>query len=200
MHKSIVPFLLITLSHTWLVHGQVRGDSIFEGANGGTNGKPSVSSDAAKTNSAPNSRSSNVADGAVIGFDRLAGFPFQLTEELVSNTNAAKANGQVNAMIPEDIHALDNRIVSVEGFMVPLDFDKDKLVEFILVQAPFGCCYGTPPQIHELIKVRVKSPGVSPIMDGPARARGVLHVGAERENGYLSSIYRMDAESVSAKP
>jgi hypothetical protein len=37
-------------------------------------------------------------------------------------------------------------------------------------------------------------------MDGPARARGMLHVGAERENGFLSSIYRMDAETLSAKP
>jgi hypothetical protein len=30
--------------------------------------------------------------------------------------------------------------------------------------------------------------------------RGILRVGAERENGYLSSIYRMDVESVTAKP
>jgi hypothetical protein len=119
MHKSIVVFLLISVSHTWLVHGQVRGDSIFDGANGGTTGKPPPSADAAKTNSAPNSRPNTVADGALIGFDRLSGFLFQLTEDLVSNTNAAKANGEVNAMIPEDIHALDNRIVSVEGFMVP---------------------------------------------------------------------------------
>jgi hypothetical protein len=141
-----------------------------------------------------------VADGALIGFDRLSGFPFQLSDDLVSNTNAAKANGQVNAMIPEDIRALDHHTVLVEGFMVPLDYEKDKVVEFILVQAPFGCCYGSPPQIHELIKVRVKSPGVSAIMDGPARARGMLHVGAERENGFLSSIYRMDAENLSAKP
>lgn len=200
MHKSIVLFLLMTLSHTRLVHGQVRGDSIFDGANGGTNGKPHVSSDAAKTNSTPNSHPNNVAEGALIGFDRLSGFPFPLTEELVSNTNAAKANGQVNAMIPEDIRALDHRIVSVEGFMVPIDFEKDKVVEFILVKAPFGCCYGTPPQIHELIRGRVKSPGVSPILDGPARARGTLHVGAEREDGFLSSIYRMDAETVTAKP
>jgi hypothetical protein len=200
MHKSIVLFLLITLSRAWLVHGQVRGDSIFDGANGGTNGKPSVLSDAAKTNSVRSSHPNSVADGALIGFDRLSGFPFQLSDDLVSNTNAAKANGQVNAMIPEDIRALDHHTVLVEGFMVPLDYEKDKVVEFILVQDPFGCCYGSPPQIHELIKVRVKSPGVSAIMDGPARARGMLHVGAERENGFLSSIYRMDAENLSAKP
>jgi len=200
MHKSIVLFLAITASPAWLVHAQVRGDSIFDGANGGTNGKPSVASDEAQTNSAPNSHPNSVVDGALIGFDRLSGFPFQLSDDLISNTNAAKANAQVNAMIPEAIRALDHHNVSVEGFMVPLDYEKDKVVEFILVQAPFGCCFGSPPQIHELIKVRVKSPGVSAIMEGPARARGVLHVGAERENGYLSSIYRMDAETIGAKP
>lgn len=200
MNKTIVLLLLVSVSHTWLVHGQVRGDSIFGGANGGTNRTPNVAAGAANTNSAPNSHPGAVADGALIGFDRLSGFPCLLTEDLISNTNEAKANGLVNAMIPADIRALDNHIVSVEGFMVPLDFDKDKLVEFILVKAPFGCCFGTPPQIHELIKVRVKSPGVSPIMDGPAHARGILHVGAERENGYLGSIYRMEAETVSPKP
>src|ERR1022692_4060491 len=98
MHKSIVLFLLLTLPHSWLVHGQVRGDSILDGANGGTDGKPSVSSDAAKTNSAPNPHPNKVADGALIGFDKLSGFSFPLTDELVSNTNAAKANGEVNAM------------------------------------------------------------------------------------------------------
>jgi hypothetical protein len=199
MYKFIVPFLLITLLQPWRLHGQIRGDSIFDSANVTTNRNPSAAPESAKTNSSSISRAGGVADGALIGFDKLAGFPFRLTDELVSNTNAAKANGEVNAMIPADIRALDRRSVSVEGFIVPIDFEKDKMIEFILVQAPFGCCYGVPPQIHELIKVRVKSPGISPMLDGPVRMRGILRVGAERENGYLSSIYRMDAETVTAK-
>ena len=200
MHKVIVPFLVISFAPSWLVHGQVHGDSIIQGESGGTSARPYVSSGASSTKSAPNSRASGVPDGALIGFDRLSGFPFQLTDDLVSDTNTAKANGQINAMIPEDIRALDQHKVSVEGFMVPLEFEKDKLVEFMLVKAPFGCCFGSPPQIHELVRVRVKSPGVSAIMDGPARVCGVLHVGAERENGYLCSIYCMDAEAVGSNP
>jgi hypothetical protein len=33
-------------------------------------------------------------------------------------------------------------------------------------------------------------------MYNTAIARGVFHVGAERQNGALSSIYRLDAENV----
>ena len=200
MYRFIVPLLLLNLLLPWRVHGQIRGDSIFGGANVATNTGSSRAPESAKTNSPSGSRPGGVADGALIGFDKLRGFPFPLTDEQVSNTNAAKANGEVNAMIPADIRALDRRNVSVEGFIVPVDFEKDKMIEFILVQAPFGCCYGTPPQMHELIKVRVKSPGISPIPDGPVRLRGILRVGAERENGYLSCIYRMDAETVAPKP
>lgn len=199
MCKLFVTCLLVGFSLAWRVQGQPRGDSIFgtSGTTPETNVLASLA--AATTNSASSSRTNSVADGALIGFNKLAGFAITITEDQFFNTNSAKADAEINAMIPKDICALDQRNVSVEGFMMPVQFENGKTAEFILVQAPFGCCFGTPPQIHELIKVRVKPPGVRPI-DGPARARGVMHVGVERQNGYLACIYRLDAESIAAKP
>ena len=199
MRKLIFTSVILTLSLALRTlgqtQGQLRGDSIFAS----TNVLAGVAPGDAKTNSVSASQT-RVADGTLVGFDKLAGFSLKLTEELVSGTNAAGANTEVNALIPVDVRALDHRIVSVEGFMVPVEFEKENTVEFILAQAPFGCCYGTPPQIQELIKVRVKSPGVLPILDKPARAHGTFHVGAEREDGILASIYRMDADTVTVKP
>ena len=203
MQKLILTSIILTISLVLRTQGQtrgqIRGDSIVGSVNASTTAQTSLGPGDAASNTAPTSQT-RVPDGTLIGFDKLAAFAMPLTDDLVSGTNSAKANAQLKAMIPADILALDHRKLTVEGFMMPVEFEKDKTIEFILVQAPFGCCFGTPPQIHELIKVRVKSPGVSPIMDGPARARGIFQVGAERENGFLSSIYRMDAESVTAKP
>ena len=199
MCKLIFTSVILTLSLALLARGQTQGQIRGDSISASTNVQAGVGPGDAKTSSASASQT-RVGDGALVGFDRLAGFAMPLTQDLVSGTNSASANAQLNAMIPADIRALDHRKLTVEGFMVPLEFEKDKAIEFLLVQAPFGCCFGTPPQIHELIKVRVKSPGVSPILDGPVRARGIFQVGAERESGFLSSIYRMDAESVTAKP
>lgn len=195
MRKLIV--MSIWLGLAWRLQGQPRGDAISgPGDTSATTKVPASLAVAAISIS----RTNPVVDGALIGFDKLAGFAINVTDDLLFATNSAKADVQVNGMIPEAIRALDDRDVTVEGFMMPLEFEKDKTVEFLLVQAPFGCCFGTPPQIHELIKVRARSPGVSPIMDGPARVRGILHVGVAREHGYLSSIYRLEASSVTAKP
>jgi hypothetical protein len=91
---------------------------------------------------------------------------------------------------------LEGRRVIIEGFMIATDFDKDKVTEFILARDPVGCCYSTTPQVHQFIRVRVKPPGVNEMTYNTVVARGVLHVGAKRDNGLLSSIYQMDAEIV----
>ena len=199
MQKLISTSLLLTVSLAFQARAQtkgpIRGDSIFDTAVATTNLQAGLRPGDSKTNSAPTSQT-RLEDGSLVGFDKLAGFAMPLTDELLSSTNSAEANSQVDALIPANIRALDHRNISVEGFMVPVEFEKDKTVEFMLVQAPFGCCFGPPPQIHELIRVRVKPPGISPVMFEPARARGTFYVGAQRQSGFLSSIYRMDADSV----
>ena len=139
-------------------------------------------------------------NGAVIGFDVLAGYPIKLTPELENNTNRAWADAQVNAMIPPNIQMLDRREFSVEGFMIPAEFEKGKVVEFLLSRNPPACCYGGVPEIHEWIKVHIKSPGVPAEEYNIVRAHGVLSVGAERVDGALGSVYRMEADKVEVTP
>lgn len=139
-------------------------------------------------------------NGSVVGFDVLAGYNITLTPELENNTNRAWVNAQVNAMIPANIRALDRREVSVDGFMIPAQFEKGKVVEFLLSRNPPACCYGGVPQIHEWIKVRVKPPGVAPEEYNVVRAHGILSVGVERMDGTLASIYRMEADKVEVTP
>ena len=133
----------------------------------------------------------------VLGFAQLASYPLKLTDELQMNTNrAAWADAQVNAMIPESIRKLDGQRVIVEGFMVPVAFDKDRLTEFVLVRDMPDCCFGFPPNPHEWVKAVVKSPKIKVEFENPVRVGGIFHVGAERQAGYLSGIYRLDAEEL----
>jgi hypothetical protein len=139
-------------------------------------------------------------NGANIGFDVLAGYSIPLTPELENNTNGAWADAQVNAMIPANIKALDRRKVSVDGFMIPAQMENGKVTEFLLSRNPPACCYGGTPLIHEWVKVRVKLPGIDPEDYNVVRAHGVLRVGAERLDGTLTSVYRMDADQVEVTP
>jgi hypothetical protein len=149
-----------------------------------------------RTNSAPaltNAASSQI----VLGFDQLAGYPLKLTEELALSTNrTAWADSQINAMIPESIRKLDGQRISVEGFMLPVAYEQEHLTEFMLVRDMPGCCFGSFPNPHEWVKGVVKNPKIKAELDHPVRVRGLFHVGAERHGGYLSSIYRLDADSV----
>jgi hypothetical protein len=170
------------------VYGQVHGDLIFAPAN---------TSAVATTNSVSVSPM-NAVDGDLVGFDKLAGFNLSLTSELEFNTNRpAWADAQVNAMIPTNIFTLQNHDVAVTGFMIPMHFKGEKVIEFMLARDPPACCFATMPQIHEWVSVRVKSPGVKPMEYAVVRARGILNVGAERKDGALTSVYRMEAEAVS---
>ncbi len=143
-----------------------------------------------------------IKSGDFVGFDQLAGFPLKLTTEIEYTTNrAAWADAQVNGMIPAKIKRCDGKTIPVEGYMIPVDFKEGKVTSFMLTRTPPACCYGVMPELHELINVRAKGPGAkSSLGFMPVRVRGVLHVGAQREGGCLTCIYRMDAEEVGERP
>jgi hypothetical protein len=146
-------------------------------------------------------RTDKIQDGDVVGFDQLAGFKVTLNNELLFNTNRpAWADQQVSSMIPERIRAADGRDVSVDGFMIPLEYKGRKVSKFILAMNQNTCCFGGNPQIHEFIIVSAAGAGVNNEMDIPLRVKGVLHVGIVRSQGKLSGIYRLDGESVTYAP
>lgn len=154
----------------------------------------------APTNSAP-VRTDKIRDGDFVGFDQLAGFKVTLNNELLFNTNRpAWADQQISAMIPERIRAADGKKISVDGFMIPLEYNGKKVSKFILAMNQNTCCFGGNPQIHEFIIVSVAGAGVNDEMDIPLRVKGVLHVAVIRNQGKLAGIYRLEAESVGYAP
>ncbi|HWF19422.1 MAG TPA: DUF3299 domain-containing protein, partial [Verrucomicrobiae bacterium] len=139
---------------------------------------------------------SNAPEYAAVGFDKLASYNFEVDDRPLTNstTGADKANNQ----IPDRVKALDQKKVSIRGFMLPLKVSNGVVTEFLIMKDQSMCCYGTVPKITEWVSVKTPEHGVKSIMDQPVIIEGTLHVGAMRENGYLIGIYQMDGDKLIA--
>jgi len=154
----------------------------------------------APVNTAP-APTNTIQSGDFVGFDQLAGFKVTLNNELLFNTNRpAWADQQVSGMIPARIRAADGKLINVDGFMIPLEYKGKQVSKFILAMNQNTCCFGGNPQIHEFIIVSVIGNGVPDEMDIPLRVKGVIRVAVIRNQGKLSGIYSLEAQSVTYAP
>jgi hypothetical protein len=140
----------------------------------------------------------DAADGYLnIGFDKLSAFNYEIPEEQPAATNktAATAAPPVD-QIPKVVRALDNKSVSLRGYMLPLKVEGGLITELLIMRDQSMCCYGAVPRINEWVSVKMTGKGVKPIMDQTVTFYGKLHVGEIRENGYLVGIYAMDGDKM----
>ena len=133
-------------------------------------------------------------------FDRLAGFNFEVSDDLLGpiTNDLAAAVAKTDAMIPESVHALNKQSVAIKGFMLPLKVESGLVTELLIMRDQSMCCYGTTPKINEWVSVKMKAKGVKALMDQPVTLFGKLQVGEARENGYLVGIYRLEGEKMEA--
>lgn len=160
---------------------------------------------AAPTNAAPATPDAKAAapgavqkdgDFLIVGFDKLAGFNYDIPEENPAATNATAKAAPPKEQIPATVKAFDKQRVALKGFMLPLKVEGGLITELLIMRDQSMCCYGTVPKINEWVSVKMTGKGVKPIMDQAVTLYGKLHVGEIRENGYLVGIYQMDGERV----
>ena len=173
--------------------GDIRGEPIAA----------TVSSNASNAPTATNAAAAPVAKkiGAydVVGFDKLAAYNFEVSDELLlPATNSAAMAQRVDSQIPATIKAFNNKPVALTGFMLPLKVEGGLVTELLIMRDQSMCCYGVQPKINEWVSVKMGKAGVKPVMDQPVTLFGKLQVGEMRENGYLVGIYAMDGEKMEA--
>ena len=133
------------------------------------------------------------------GFDKLAGFPFKVTDDMVIGTGDAQANSrEIATQIPASVKALNEKEVSITGFMLPTKVDDGKATEFLLLKNQSMCCYGLTPNLNEYVSVRLTGQGVKPVMDRLITVSGKLHVGEMRQSRLLVGLYQLDGDKVDA--
>lgn len=143
---------------------------------------------------AASSSTSTTDEYLTVGFDKLAGFNYDMPDETTVNTNAlAKPSKE---QIPQDVKVLDHKKVALKGFMLPLKVEGGLITELLIMRDQSMCCYGTVPKITEWVSVKMVGKGVKPIMDQAVTLYGSLKVGEMYENGYLVGIYQLDGEKM----
>ena len=94
--------------------------------------------------------------------------------------------------LPEAIAALHGREVTVTGYPLPYDGDREGTRAVLLSLNPPGCCFGLRPVLDEWIEVRGAKAwqGLDP--GQLTTFRGLLEVEElQDEDGYALSLYRM---------
>ena len=99
--------------------------------------------------------------------------------------------------IPKNILALDGKKVHIKGYMMPIDFEDGGTNEFILTRVVPSCFYCQPPQLNDWVEVRMKEGKRVPYFpDSPIIISGKLEVGEKQEDGFVISLYTMEAVKV----
>jgi hypothetical protein len=98
--------------------------------------------------------------------------------------------------LPPEVLALGAKKVAVNGYMIPLSTEA-RPKEFVIVASLWDCCFGKPPAInHGII---VSFPQGAEYTDFPVLVIGTMEVGEEREDGEVTSVYRLRASQVQAQ-
>ena len=100
--------------------------------------------------------------------------------------------------IPDFIRKFDGRPVQMTGYMMPLREIKD-IKTFVLVPSLWGCCYGQPPAVNHIVFVKMAGNTTAKFFGDGIRVRGQFHCGEEKQDGYVVSLYRIDANEVVAQ-
>ncbi|MFW6347318.1 MAG: DUF3299 domain-containing protein [Cyclonatronaceae bacterium] len=102
-----------------------------------------------------------------------------------------------DAEVPQNITALEGKEVAIVGYMVPFDRIED-ITQFILLQAPFmGCMHVPPPGPHETLMIKTETPMASYTQDA-IRITGQMSIEEVYVDGYLISVYTINASDISS--
>jgi hypothetical protein len=92
--------------------------------------------------------------------------------------------------------ALNDKLVSVPGFMVPLEDDADQVTEFLLVPFAGACIHVPPPPPNQMIYIKLdRNQKAKMSFTEPIMVTGRLHV-ATVDSPYGDVSFSMDGDSV----
>ena len=122
---------------------------------------------------------------------QLGAFPYEPPEPLKPGEKPPARDP-----FPEEIRKLHGKKVVVEGYMLPLRMQKGKISDFLLMPTVLACCFQDQVKMNEYVEVK-KADGGPIKYSFSCKIVGKLEVGEDRdEDGYVTSLYRIVAETV----
>lgn len=94
---------------------------------------------------------------------------------------------------PAAIAALDGERVELTGYMIPVEWQRRDVTEFMLVRDLLACCFGGAPQPDEWLHVSMEEGADSPYYPFvPVAVIGTFQIeGIDDGSGYAAGAYRM---------
>jgi hypothetical protein len=113
-------------------------------------------------------------------------------------------NIKLKQFVPQRVLDLNGKKVGITGYMIPVDFDKNEVLTFLLCRWQPGCCFGHVPQAHEQIYVEVQPGSGCRFVIVPVTAYGKLVIGPKKKSdgtiiedgGETMSLYRLLADKI----
>ncbi len=96
---------------------------------------------------------------------------------------------------PPHVRAVHGAYVTMKGFMLP-DVDFEGITAFHLVRSLWGCCFGAPPRVNELVKVYTPDQIGIEYTYNTLEIVGRLDVVFEIEDGLIEDLYRVHCDSI----
>ncbi|MEZ6037672.1 MAG: DUF3299 domain-containing protein [Planctomycetota bacterium] len=125
-----------------------------------------------------------LAEGKIAGVDEL--LPFDDLAKDWKYTEGLKG-------LPRAVRDLDGRRVVMIGFMLPID-EVAGMKEFLLVQSLWSCCYGTPPDIHQIVRCVMPRGKTVDYEFEPVLLVGEFRVEATTMDGYVVDIFQLHVD------
>jgi hypothetical protein len=98
--------------------------------------------------------------------------------------------------IPRPYRDLDGKRVMLAGEIWAPDTAAANLDRFSLCYSINNCCFAGPPRVQHFVKATVLPGRAVQYLPGVVSVIGTLHVGVERADGAVASVYRLDVEKV----
>src|SRR6185295_1540124 len=99
--------------------------------------------------------------------------------------------------MPDEVRALNGAKVAIAGYMMTIE-EVENIHQFLLVEAFWSCCFGVPPTINQVVMIQIAGTRGVEYTSSPVVILGTLEVGAKIEDGFETSVYRLNATSVTA--
>lgn len=99
----------------------------------------------------------------------------------------------ITGKIPSELSELNGKSVRIPGFMVPLEDDQRKVVEFLLVPSAQACIHVPPPPPNQMVFVKMK--GGADVAMGPIWVYGKLNL-MTKSSMYGDASFELEAEAI----
>jgi hypothetical protein len=123
-----------------------------------------------------------------IDFSKLSNYEYELPDPFDPTPRTLQNK------VPDAVKSLSGKMVSIEGFMLPLDLNPDGVSMFMLNASIDMCYFGAPVRMNEWVLVRMKGGKRAKFTHLAMSVKGRLEVGEEMKNGRVTSLYRLEAD------